>query len=97
MRVRWTKTAQKQLLEIFNFIIEERPMTARNLVSRLRKAARELGDQPLRGRKVPEFKDPSIRERLVKPYRILYSVKSEIYVLAIYHGRRLLPQKPEDL
>ena len=46
MRVRWTKIGQKQLLEIFIQVAEERPKTARKLVSRLKKAARELGDQP---------------------------------------------------
>jgi plasmid stabilization system protein ParE len=97
MRVRWTKTGQKQLLEIFIQVAEERPKTARKLVSRLKKAARELGDQPLRGRVVPEFNDPSIRERLVRPYRILYSVQTDVFILAVYHGRRLLPEKPEDL
>ncbi len=46
---------------------------------------------------VPQFNDPSIRERLVKPYRILYSVQTDVFILAVYHGRRLLPEKPEDL
>ncbi len=97
MRVRWTKTGQKQLLEIFIYVAEERPKTARKLVARLKKAARELGDQPLRGRVVPEFGEPSIRERLVPPYRILYSVQTDVFILAVYHGRRLLPKRPEDL
>lgn len=97
MRVRWTKTAQKQLLELFIYVAEERPKAARTLVSRLKAAARELGAQPLRGRMVPEFDDPSIRERLVKPYRLLYTVQSDVFILALYHGRQLLPDKPEDL
>lgn len=97
MRVRWTKGARAQLLEIFAYVAEERPMTAKKLYSRLRAAATELGEQPLRGRLVPEFNDPAIRERLVKPYRILYTVKKDLFILAVYHGRRLLPEKPEDL
>lgn len=97
MRVRWTKTAQKQLLEVFIYVVEERPKAARELVSRLKVAARELAAQPLRGRMVPEFNDPSIRERLVKPYRLLYTVQSDVFILAVYHGRQPLPDKPEDL
>lgn len=97
MKVRWTKTAQKQLLEIFNYVVEDRPKSARRLVSRLKETARELAEKPLRGRVVPEFGDPSIRERLVKPYRLLYAVQSDIFILAVYHGRQLLPEKPEDL
>ena len=97
MRVRWTKTAKKQLLELFVYVAEERPGAARKLVSRLKEAAQGLAAQPLRGRVVPEFGDPSIRERLVKPYRLLYTVQSDVYILAVYHGRQLLPDKAEDL
>lgn len=98
MRVRWTRGARIQLLEIFTWVARERPMTARRLMTRLRKAAAELGDQPLRGRMVPEFNDPAVRERLAAPYRIIYTVRSEtVFILAVYHGHRLLPEKPEEL
>ncbi len=97
MRVRWTKGARSQLLEIFEYVAGDRPMVARRLMDRLKQVASSIGDQPLRGRMVPEFRDPSIRERLVRPYRILYSVQKDVYILAIYHGRRLLPEKPQDL
>ncbi len=98
MRVRWTKRARAQLLEIFDFIATERPLTAEQVVDRLRNATRGLVRHPLRGRKVPEFDNSAIRERLVSPYRIIYTVQSDdIFILAVYHGRRLLPEDPEDL
>ncbi len=98
MRVRWTKRARAQLLEIFDFIAADRPSTAERVVGRLRNATRGLARHPLRGRRVPEFDDPAIRERLVTPYRIIYTVQVEdIFILAVYHGRRLLPEDPEDL
>jgi plasmid stabilization system protein ParE len=72
-------------------------MTAKRLVRRLRRATAAIGENPLSGRVIPEFRDPSLRERLVSPYRILYSVQSDVFILAIYDGRRLLPEDPEDL
>ncbi len=98
MRVRWTKRARAQLLEIFDFIAEERPLTAERVVGRLRDATQGLARFPLRGRKVPEFDNPAIRERLVSPHRIIYTVQGDdIFILAVYDGRRLLPEDPEDL
>ena len=98
MRVRWTKRARAQLLEIFDSIAADRPLTAERVVGRLRSATRALARQPLRGRKVPEFDNSAIRERLVSPYRIIYTVQAnDIFILAVYHGRRLLPEDPEDL
>ena len=98
MRVRWTKRARAQLLEIFDYIAAERPMTAERVVERLKSGTRGLARYPLRGRKVPEFDNPAIRERLVSPYRIIYTVQADdIFILAVYHGRRLLPDDPEDL
>ena len=97
MRVRWTKRAKSQLLELSAHVAQERPMTAKRLVRRLRRATGAIGENPLAGRMIPEFRDPSLRERLCTPYRILYSVHSDVFILAIYDGRRLLPDDPEDL
>lgn len=97
MRVRWSKGARRQLLEIIEYISKERPMVARKLADRLRGMAERLAENPLSGRVVPEFDDPSVRERLVSPYRLIYTVQSdEIFILAVYHGRRLLPGKKDQ-
>jgi toxin ParE1/3/4 len=42
-----------------------------------------------RGRVVPEFSEPNVRELFVQRYRMLYEVTpSEIYILAFIHGAR---------
>ena len=41
---------------------------------------------------VPEYQDPGIREVVEGQYRVIYQVTaSEIHVLAVIHGARLLP------
>ena len=43
------------------------------------------------GRVVPEFGNEQVRERFIYSYRVLYEIEaSQISVLAVIHGRRLL-------
>ena len=40
---------------------------------------------------VPEFAEPSIRELIVRPYRLVYRTNGEIVeVLAVVHSRRAM-------
>ncbi len=92
MKVRWTRSAQRQLREAVVFIAQDSPQAAGHLAERIRQLTSRIASQPLAGRIVPEIGDPAIRERVAPPYRILYSVASgEPKILAIYHQRRLLP------
>lgn len=53
--------------------------------------AKTLGRFPEIGRMVPEVDDPSIRERFVYSYRVIYRVElHRVIILAIVHGKRLL-------
>ena len=98
MALRWTQRGRRQLLKLTREIAEERPIAAKRLARRIRDTTAAIGKNPLSGRMVPEFGEPSVRERLVSPYRLIYSVQGmDVFVLALYHGRRLLPQDIEDL
>ena len=45
------------------------------------------------GRKVPEFDQDDVREVLLRNYRIVYRIHAtEIRVLTVFEGHRLLPQ-----
>lgn len=50
---------------------------------------------PERGRIVPEIGDPSVRELIYRPYRIIYEIfpsEQAIYVLRFWHAARGKPQ-----
>ena len=50
-----------------------------------------LADFAERGQTVPEFGDESIRELLVKPYRLVYKITDEhVFIVAFIHGSRRL-------
>jgi len=68
------------------------------VVDRVTARSQQLADLPRSGRQVPEYDRNDIRELLVKPYRIIYKVKSDqIDVLTIMHYRQLLPQDIKQL
>ena len=65
---------------------------AATVVRELVTAARSLRVFAERGRRVPEYDDPSVRELIVWKYRLVYRVHPErVDVLRIIHGAREMP------
>lgn len=94
MQIVWTKGARADLVEIAREIAQDRPDTARAVVNRIRSAVGDLSTFPELGRIVPELGDPSVRERIVRPYRAIYRLgEDRVEVLAVVHGRRLVGQE----
>ena len=83
----------RDLDRIFDFIAADDPAAAREWVARLQQRARSAADLPLAGRVVPELENPTVREVLLKSYRIVYRVlDSELHVLTVFEGHRLFPE-----
>jgi toxin ParE1/3/4 len=89
VRVRWSKGARADLLDIFEHVAQHDPPAARRLMARIREAVRAVADQPRIGRMVPELNNEAVRERIVPPYRILYVFwHGSIEVTGVYHSKR---------
>jgi toxin ParE1/3/4 len=70
------------------------PTYAMRMVDRLTRRPEQIADQPLSGRKVPEYDVEDVRELIEKPYRIIYRIQQDkIDVLAVIHGAQLLPKE----
>ena len=81
--------AIQDLQEIVRYIAWDSPNDAEKFGHTLIDKAQSLSSLPERGRVVPEFKDPQIREIILKSYRIVYRVKSAEKVVEIarfWHG-----------
>ena len=88
-KVMWTETAWGDLEEVADYIAKDSSHYAAALVREARDAARTLAYLAERGRVVPEFNDPSIRELFVMNYRLIYQVAEQtIYVVGFIHGAR---------
>jgi plasmid stabilization system protein ParE len=87
--LRWTESALADLEEAAAFIEKGSRYYAAALVREVRGAAKALKRFGERGRIVPEFDDPAIRELVVQSYRVVCRVDADIvWILAVVHGTR---------
>ncbi len=92
MRVRWLRTALRNLDEEATFIATENPVAARTVVTRVLDAVAQLAEQPGLGR---PGRVPGTRELVVvkTPYIVPYRVRREtVEILRVFHTSRRLPK-----
>jgi toxin ParE1/3/4 len=85
----WSEPAWDDLSAAADYIARDSESYAASFVREVREAASSLAHFADRGQVVPEFGDQSIRELLVKPYRLVYKISpGKVIVLALIHGAR---------
>ncbi len=88
-RVAWLSQAKQDLKDIVDYYRLVSPQYSRNIALKAKSASRSLIHYPLRGRIVPEYETPRIREIFVDRYRLIYSVENNfVAILAIIHMAR---------
>lgn len=91
-RIVWSPEALEDVEAIAAYIARDSQYYASAVVNKLLVTARSLRQFPRIGPMVPELADPTIRERSVYSYRLIYRVlDAEILIIAVIHGKRLLP------
>jgi toxin ParE1/3/4 len=92
MKVRFTRTAQRDLAQIHAYINQDSPDIASRFIARLIERSRALAENPLEGRETDE---PNARV-IVAPrlrYLIFYTVAAdEIHITRIRHTSRRRPR-----
>ena len=91
MRIVWTETAALDLKEIVLYIAQDNRDAAVKLAGKVFQHIERAAQMPESNRMVPEKEDESIREVILKPYRIIYRIHADqatITVLRIWHGFR---------
>jgi plasmid stabilization system protein ParE len=85
--VEWSEPAWDDLVAAADFIARDSSRYAAAFVQEIRLAAASFKDLADRGQAVPECSDETIRELLVRPYRLVYKIlPSKVIVLALIHG-----------
>ena len=90
-----TPQAQDDLRGIVSFIARHNPQRAKSFGYELIDHALTLDELPERGRVVPEVSEPSVREIVHRPYRIIYEIfpgQNTVYILRFWHGARGEPK-----
>lgn len=87
---RWTVGAQADLANLLAFIELRSEANARLVASRLQHSIAQIESFPRIGRVVPEYRDDSVRELVIRPYRMLYRVLNDenVLILGIVDSRR---------
>ena len=76
-QVRLSRSARSDIQDIVRYISIDDPVQALRFGRFLIQHTKSLGQFPERGRVVPEFNDDSIREIIVRRYRIVYRVNHQ--------------------
>jgi len=79
------------LREIREYISHDSVQNAAIFLDYLVKQVQILETAPQAGRIVPEFNDKTIRELVIKKYRIVYRIlETEIHILTVFEGHKQL-------
>ncbi len=88
----WASIAEKDLINIVEYIAEDSPRNALNILAKIKKQSSALCNHPERGRIVPELYGQGIfqyRELIIEPWRLIYRISEQnVYVLSVIDSRR---------
>ncbi|MBA3029060.1 MAG: type II toxin-antitoxin system RelE/ParE family toxin [Desulfobacteraceae bacterium] len=91
-QVAWAAVAKNDLKQIIEYIAQDSPDNASQILNKIKQKASDLYAMPDRGKIVPELKDQGIhtyRELIVAPWRIIYRISdTTVYVLSVIDSRR---------
>ena len=94
-QVALSPSARRDLRDIVRYISDDSPDRALAFAQFLVSSTKRLADFPEMGRVVPEFADPSIREIVVRSYRVIYRVDHgdcRVDIARFWHGARGTPK-----
>lgn len=88
----WSNIAEKDLIDIVEYISADSPSTALKSFKNIKQKASKLYSFPERGRVVPELRDQGIvqyRELIISPWSVIYRISEEsVYVLSVLDARQ---------
>ena len=93
-QVALSPSARRDLRDIVRYISLDSPERALRFGRLLVDSTKRLAEFPELGRVVPEFALPGLREIVVRPYRIIYSVDHadcRVDIIRYWHGARGTP------
>ena len=86
----WSPEALRDLEAIRSYVAQDSAAYADLVVRRIVAAVERLRLFPESGRVVPERNDPSIREVIVRPYRVVYRLREgAVEIVTVFRASRL--------
>lgn len=87
----WSPASRDDLRDIISFISRDSPSRAESFAYRLIAETDKLQNFSEVGRVVPEYRDPTVREIIIRSYRIVYRVDHErklVEIVRVWHAAR---------
>jgi plasmid stabilization system protein ParE len=95
-RLVWSPRAVADLEAVCHRIAYDSESYAGLMISRLVAASDRLLQFPELGRVVPELDQATLRELIVRPYRLVYRLRGEaVEIVTVFHGARIFPDPRE--
>jgi len=94
-KLTWSPASRDDLHDIVSFISRDSTSRAETFAYRLIAESDKLQSFPEIGRVVPEYSSPTIREIIVRSYRIVYRVNHErklVEIARVWHAARGTPE-----
>jgi len=92
MKIIWSPVAIARVVEIAEYIKEDRLSASIKWVDSIFEHVKRLKQFPKSGTMVPEVERDDIREIIYGNYRIIYRIRiREIAILTVHHGKQILP------
>jgi len=94
-RIVWSQQAVEDLRQIVQFIALDDAVAAASLAGRILTHIERAAELPFSNRSVPEKAEESIREIIMRPYRIIYQVdgrRDAVHIVRIWHAARGIPE-----
>jgi addiction module RelE/StbE family toxin len=90
--ITWAPQALEDVEAIRDYLSRSSVSYATLLIERIVAAVTRLESHPRSGRAVPELGDPSVREIIVRDYRVVYRLRHGVAeILTVFHGARTFP------
>ena len=90
-KIDWSDTAKNDLSGIIEYLSQDSPQYAEYFYERIFESIDNIKSFPEMGRRVPELKNPNMRELILQNYRIVYQfLEDKIEIVTIFHGKKLL-------
>jgi plasmid stabilization system protein ParE len=88
-RIQWSGPAIRELEASLDFIAQDNRDAADRLAEAIYKAVSRLQRFPASGRMVPELEDPSLREVIHQPFRVIYQQRGRaVEILAVVRAEQ---------
>lgn len=88
MNIVWSPTARARAIQAMEFMERERPLAALEWLEGLVRRVGLLAELPEQGRVVAEAADPTVRQIVYRPYRVIYTIRSDhVEILTLRHFR----------